>query len=45
MNKLSITLFGDEADFFLNHKVRISNIQKLNREGRSAITITFDVIE
>lgn len=36
--------YGKQAEFFLNHKVRISKIEKLNRE-RSATTITFEVDE
>jgi len=39
-----ITLFGDKADFFLKHNVKISKVIKLDRE-KSAIEITFEGVE
>jgi len=40
MTTQTITLFGKKADFFLNGKVRIFKITKLDRE-RSAVDVTF----
>lgn len=44
MTTKTITLFGKEADFFLNHDVTIWHIEKIDRE-RSAVEITFEGVE
>jgi len=45
MKSLSITLFGKEADFFLDHdEVKVYYIENLDRE-RSAVEITFEGVE
>lgn len=44
MKELFITLFGKEADFFLDHDNIKFCIQKLDRE-RSAVEITFAEVE
>lgn len=43
-NKLTKQLFGQDADFFLqNTQPTIKQITQLDREGRSAVEITFEV--